>query len=163
MVAGTVYKLTLCRGFTLDRGVFSDNSEQCDQCQNPPRRRCQGSVEDEDTERFNAAVENVNSQIDDILSHNPPNSHIYLSLKTRLEQANNATAAYTVHLGSTPQDETEHANRVARMKRTMKKVREFRDQSLTDDMAYQELLVRWRLLEECHFELLRRRVSYYEI
>jgi hypothetical protein len=46
------------------------------------------------------------------------------------------------------------------MKRTIKEVKEFRDQSLIDDMAYQELLVRRRMLEECHFKLLRRGVFY---
>jgi hypothetical protein len=48
------------------------------------------------------------------------------------------------------------------MKCTLKEVREFRDQSLIDDMAYQELLVSRRMLEECHFELLRRGVFYYD-
>jgi hypothetical protein len=142
--------------------VFSDDSEQCTQCQSPPRRRCQGSVEDEDTDRFKAAVETVNSQIDDILSHNLPNTHLYRSLKARLEQESNAATAYTVHLGSTPQDQTEYADRVTRMNSTVKEVQEFREQSLINDTAYQELLVRRRMLEECLFELLRRGVFYYD-
>ncbi|KIV89025.1 hypothetical protein PV10_08643 [Exophiala mesophila] len=141
--------------------VFSDDSERCIECQNAPGRRCTDPVEDEDTDRFQAALDSVKSQIDEILSHNLPNSDLYRSLKARLEQESNATAAYTVHLGSTPQDQTQYVARVAHTNSTNEEVQNFH-QSLIDDKAYQELLVRRRMMEACLGELLSRRLFYFD-
>lgn len=44
----------------------------------------------------------------------------------------------------------------------MKEIKDFREYSLINNIAYQEVLVCRRLLEECQFKLLRRGVSYYD-
>lgn len=142
--------------------IFSDESYQCTECQEPPRRRCSGSVNDDDTDRFKAALDNVDRHIDEILSRSIPNSHLYKSLKERLEQEENAVAASGEEVHSTSQAWTDHKHRVLRMHKTSEELREFRERSLIDDIAYQELLVRRRILVECHFELLKRGVAYYD-
>jgi hypothetical protein len=57
--------------------IFLDESDQCTECQRPPCRLCQGSVDDKDTDRIKAALENVDSQIEEVLSRNLPNSDVY--------------------------------------------------------------------------------------
>ena len=142
--------------------TFLDESEQCTECQRSPRRRCQGSVNDEDTDRIKAALENVDSQIDGVLSSNLPDSILYRSLKARLEQEIDATMLHRDRSGLTSQEREDHSRLSSRMMKTRKELEKFRKQSLIDTTAYQELRIRRRILDECHSELLRRGVFYYD-
>lgn len=142
--------------------TFSEDSEQCTECQRPPRRCCEGSVDDEDTDRIEAALKHVDSQIDEVLSRDLPNSNLYRSLKARLEQEEDAARVFRPRLDSTSQELDDYARRVSRLNKTMKELEDFRKQSLIDDTAYQELRIRRRILDECHSELLHRGVFYYD-
>ena len=142
--------------------TFSDDSEQCTECQRAPLRECQGSVDDEDTVRMRDTLRNVESQIDEALSRDRFAGDLYRSLKERLQQEQDAGRGYIERLDSTPQERVDHVVRVSRAQRTRKELENFRKLNLVDDAAYQELRVRRRLLDECHSELLQRGVFYFD-
>ena len=142
--------------------AFSDESEQCFPCQSPLRRRCQGSLDDEDTDRMRVALENLDDQIDQRLSCESLQPDQYQSLKAQLVQAKEVMASYRQHPDPTPQQCADYARRHSLLERAKKELDDFRNQSMIDDPTYQELRIRRRLVDECHFELLRRGVFYYE-
>lgn len=142
--------------------IFSDESEQCNECQKPPRRRCQGSVDDDDADRIKAALDTIDGQIEEILSLGLSDKTLYSNLKERLKHEEDATMAYRSRSGLSPQELEDHSRLTSQLMRTRKELEALRDQSLIDDAGYQELRIRRRLINECHSELLQRAVCYYD-
>ena len=130
--------------------AFLDKSEQCFQCQSSPHRRCQGSLDDEDTERVRTALENLDNQIDKRLSDETLQSNQYQSLKTRLGQAKEVMMNYRQRPDPTPQQCADYARRLSLLKRAEKEIEDCRNQSIIDDSTYQELRIRRRLVDQCH-------------
>lgn len=142
--------------------AFSDESEQCFQCQSSPRRRCQGSVDDEDTDRMKVALENLDAQIEQLLSCESHRPDQYHSLKTQLEQAKEVMRGYKQYPNPTPQQCADYTRRLTNLRRAEKELEEYRNESMIDDSSYQELRIRRRLVYECYLELLQRGVFYYD-
>ena len=88
-----------------------------------------------------AALESLDSQIDARLSCDVSELNLCRSLKARLEQAKEATANLRQQQNTTLEECAHHARRLSFLKRTEKELEDFRNQSLIEDSAYQELRI----------------------